>query len=165
MNTLDALLAGIVADPLEGTRWLVLADYLEENDDPRRAELLRLHRIRPASHVPIVRCLVQVPWGTRSVRRDAVPLTRDVNSVCAAILTRSGQLWMMCHSDEAGRASESDPSIVVDQHRSRGRSIPVEPGSTFPGRRTLGTVIVGTVRPWSGPHSGTKSVAGDPAWR
>jgi uncharacterized protein (TIGR02996 family) len=44
MNTLDALLAGIVADPREETRWLVLADYLEEHDDPRRAELLRLHR-------------------------------------------------------------------------------------------------------------------------
>jgi uncharacterized protein (TIGR02996 family) len=43
MDTLDALLAGIVADPLEETRWLVLADWLE-NDDPRRAELLRLHR-------------------------------------------------------------------------------------------------------------------------
>jgi uncharacterized protein (TIGR02996 family) len=44
MDLLEALLAGIVADPLEETRWLVLADYLEENDDPRRAELLRLHR-------------------------------------------------------------------------------------------------------------------------
>jgi uncharacterized protein (TIGR02996 family) len=44
MNTLDALLSGIVSEPLEETRWLVLADYLEENDDPRRAELLRLHR-------------------------------------------------------------------------------------------------------------------------
>jgi uncharacterized protein (TIGR02996 family) len=44
MNTLDALLAGIVADPQEETRWLVLADYLDEHDDPRRAELLRLHR-------------------------------------------------------------------------------------------------------------------------
>jgi uncharacterized protein (TIGR02996 family) len=45
MSTLDALLAGIVADPLEETRWLVLADWLEEHDaDPRRAELLRLHR-------------------------------------------------------------------------------------------------------------------------
>jgi uncharacterized protein (TIGR02996 family) len=43
MNTLDARLAGIVADPLEETRRLVLADRLEEND-PRRAELLRLHR-------------------------------------------------------------------------------------------------------------------------
>jgi uncharacterized protein (TIGR02996 family) len=44
MGTLDALLSGIVAEPLEETRWLVLADWLEENDDPRRAELLRLHR-------------------------------------------------------------------------------------------------------------------------
>jgi uncharacterized protein (TIGR02996 family) len=44
MNTLDALLAGVVADPLEQTRWLVLADWLEENDDPRRAKVLRLHR-------------------------------------------------------------------------------------------------------------------------
>lgn len=44
MNTLDGLLAGIVSEPLEETRWLVLADWLEENDDPRRGELLRLHR-------------------------------------------------------------------------------------------------------------------------
>jgi uncharacterized protein (TIGR02996 family) len=44
MDTLDALRAGVVADPLEETRWLVLADYLDEFDDPRRAELLRLHR-------------------------------------------------------------------------------------------------------------------------
>jgi uncharacterized protein (TIGR02996 family) len=44
MNTLDALLSGIVSDPLEETRWLVLADWLEEHDDLRRAELLRLHR-------------------------------------------------------------------------------------------------------------------------
>jgi uncharacterized protein (TIGR02996 family) len=45
MSTLDALLSGIVSDPLEETRWLVLADWLEEHDaDPRRSELLRLHR-------------------------------------------------------------------------------------------------------------------------
>jgi uncharacterized protein (TIGR02996 family) len=44
MDTLGALLSGIVADPLEETRWLVLADWLEENDGSDRAELLRLHR-------------------------------------------------------------------------------------------------------------------------
>lgn len=43
-SDLDGLLDGIVSDPLEETRWLVLADWLQENDDPRRAELLRLHR-------------------------------------------------------------------------------------------------------------------------
>src|SRR5262245_14611802 len=41
---LEDLLRGIVADPQDGDRWLVLADYLDEHDDPRRAELLRLHR-------------------------------------------------------------------------------------------------------------------------
>ena len=69
MGTLDALLAGIISEPLEETRWLVLADWLEENDDPLpscgsaaggshrwRAELLRLHRrliatcCEPAAH-------------------------------------------------------------------------------------------------------------------
>jgi uncharacterized protein (TIGR02996 family) len=40
----DDLLRAIVAEPQAQDRWLVLADYLEEHDDPRRAELLRLHR-------------------------------------------------------------------------------------------------------------------------
>ncbi len=44
MTELEALLAGIISEPHEETRWLVLADWLEENDDPRRGELLRLHR-------------------------------------------------------------------------------------------------------------------------
>src|ERR1700719_2402823 len=43
-SLLDGLLDAIVADPQAEDRWLVLADYLEEHDDPRRAELLRLHR-------------------------------------------------------------------------------------------------------------------------
>ena len=56
MTELDALLAGIVVDPREETRWLVLADWLQEYDDPRRAELLRFHRkmlatcCEPAAH-------------------------------------------------------------------------------------------------------------------
>jgi uncharacterized protein (TIGR02996 family) len=41
---LDALLAGIVADPHNAVRWLVMADYLEENGEPERAELVRVHR-------------------------------------------------------------------------------------------------------------------------
>jgi uncharacterized protein (TIGR02996 family) len=41
---LDQLLQGIVDEPQAEDRWAVLADWLEEHDDPRRAELLRLHR-------------------------------------------------------------------------------------------------------------------------
>src|SRR3954466_10218761 len=44
MSELELLLEAIVKDPLSEDRWLVLADWLEEHDDPRRAELLRLHR-------------------------------------------------------------------------------------------------------------------------
>jgi uncharacterized protein (TIGR02996 family) len=44
MATLVGLLTGIVQEPQAEDRWLVLADWLEEHDDPRRAELLRLHR-------------------------------------------------------------------------------------------------------------------------
>jgi uncharacterized protein (TIGR02996 family) len=41
MKEEEALLAGIIADPHEDTGWLVLADWLEERNDPR-AEILRL---------------------------------------------------------------------------------------------------------------------------
>ncbi|MFO0926449.1 MAG: SUMF1/EgtB/PvdO family nonheme iron enzyme [Gemmataceae bacterium] len=44
MTELDALLAAVVADPHDKARWQVLADWLEEFDDPLRSELLRLHR-------------------------------------------------------------------------------------------------------------------------
>jgi uncharacterized protein (TIGR02996 family) len=41
---LDLLLQAVVDDPQDEARYHVLADWLEEHDDPRRAELLRLHR-------------------------------------------------------------------------------------------------------------------------
>src|SRR5690348_1492305 len=39
-----ALLQGIVDHPGDDARFDILADWLDEHDDPRRAELLRLHR-------------------------------------------------------------------------------------------------------------------------
>ncbi len=44
MSDLDALLAGIVADPTDALRWLVMADWLEDHGQPERAELVRVHR-------------------------------------------------------------------------------------------------------------------------
>lgn len=41
---LEGLLQGIVDHPQEDDRWFVLADWLEEHDEPARAELLRIHR-------------------------------------------------------------------------------------------------------------------------
>src|SRR3954452_10436616 len=44
MSDLDLLLEAVVLEPFAEDRWSVVADWLEEHDDPRRAELLRLHR-------------------------------------------------------------------------------------------------------------------------
>lgn len=41
---LEGLLRAITEQPKDDGLWLVLADWLEKHDDPRRAELLRLHR-------------------------------------------------------------------------------------------------------------------------
>jgi uncharacterized protein (TIGR02996 family) len=44
MSELEGLLDAVVADPQAEDRYQVVADWLEEHDDPQRAELLRLHR-------------------------------------------------------------------------------------------------------------------------
>jgi uncharacterized protein (TIGR02996 family) len=44
MSDLDALLAGIVAEPHNHLRWLIVADWLDDHGQYDRAELLRLHR-------------------------------------------------------------------------------------------------------------------------
>jgi uncharacterized protein (TIGR02996 family) len=52
-SALPGLLQAIHEEPADEASWLVLADWLEENDDPQRAELLRLHRslrtVQPAA--------------------------------------------------------------------------------------------------------------------
>lgn len=40
----QSLLQGLVDHPHDADRWLILADWIEENDDPRRAELVRWHQ-------------------------------------------------------------------------------------------------------------------------
>ena len=67
ITVLEGLLAGIVADPLEETRWLVLAGWLEEFDDPRRAKLLRLHRKMLATCCEPSRHPDRAEWQARMV--------------------------------------------------------------------------------------------------
>jgi uncharacterized protein (TIGR02996 family) len=67
MSILAGFLAGMVADPLEETHWLVLADWLEEFDDPRRAELLRLHRKMLATCCEPDRHPDRAEWQARMV--------------------------------------------------------------------------------------------------
>jgi uncharacterized protein (TIGR02996 family) len=64
---LDHLLQAVVDDPRAEDRWLVLADWLEENDDPRRAELLRLHRRLLATCCEPARHPERAAWQERIV--------------------------------------------------------------------------------------------------
>jgi formylglycine-generating enzyme len=47
MDARDALLAALHADPADAVAWLALADWLDENGESPRAELLRLHHSLP----------------------------------------------------------------------------------------------------------------------
>jgi uncharacterized protein (TIGR02996 family) len=90
---LDQLLQGVVDEPQAEDRWAVLADWLEEHDDPRRADLLRLHRrllatcCEPEKHperaqwqARIVALLAEgikpcVPQRTILLGRQKIPMT------------------------------------------------------------------------------------------
>jgi uncharacterized protein (TIGR02996 family) len=72
MTTEDALLAGIAAHPGEPERWLILADYLEEQGDPAH-ELVRLRyqvqqeRGHPLLEARLERSLELISVGVRLV--------------------------------------------------------------------------------------------------
>src|SRR3954463_1058768 len=63
----DQMLDAIIADPLAEDRWSVVADWLEENDDLRRAELLRLHRKLMATCCEPDRHPERAAWQARIV--------------------------------------------------------------------------------------------------
>lgn len=67
MTVLNRLLETIVEDPQGEDRWLVLADWLDDHDDPRRAELLRLHRPLLATCCEPERHPERVAWQRRVV--------------------------------------------------------------------------------------------------
>jgi uncharacterized protein (TIGR02996 family) len=102
MPTEDDLLAGIVAHPTQTDRWLVLADWLEDQGDPR-AELARLRwQLHAEPDHP-----EREQRATRQMRllKDLDPVvpawTNSLGARFALIL--SGSFWMGSPTDEAGR--------------------------------------------------------------
>src|SRR3954470_15869701 len=66
-STLQGFLQAIVENPADEAAYLVLADWLEEHDDPRRAELLRLHRRLLATCCEPERHPERAEWHARIV--------------------------------------------------------------------------------------------------
>jgi uncharacterized protein (TIGR02996 family) len=115
MSALEGLLRSTVEEPGSEANWLILADWLEEHDDPRRAELLRLHRKllatwceadrhpeRSGWHARIVDLLEQ---GVRPcVAQTVVSLTEGVEMTFAWV--PPGSFLMASPEDEAERRPE-----------------------------------------------------------
>src|SRR6266571_5317106 len=103
----------VVEEPMAEAFWSVVADWLEEHDDPRRAELLRLHRKllatssgpyeprgRAALQASVVRLLAE---GVRPcVPRRAVALPGGAEM--AFHFVPPGTFLMGSPEGEAGRA-------------------------------------------------------------
>ncbi len=122
MSDLNALLAGIVADPLAETRWLVLADWLEEHDDPRRAELLRLHRrllatcCDPDAHPERIEWHARIMELLRSgvepcVPRHTLALPDGVEMV--GVFVPPGSFRMGSPETESGRQDDEAARVVT----------------------------------------------------
>jgi uncharacterized protein (TIGR02996 family) len=119
---LEELLHAIVADPAADDRWLVLADWLEEHDDLRQAELLRLHRrlldtcCEPAQHpqrngwqARLVQLLAE---GVRPcLPQRSVALGDDVAMTFSFI--GPGTFVMGSPPDEEQRQSDEVPHLVT----------------------------------------------------
>jgi uncharacterized protein (TIGR02996 family) len=114
----EAFLTAILNDPTEPASWLALADWLDEHDDPCRAELLRLTRGllqpggegRPAREERL-RCLL-----AQGVRPCWPTLTSSVGMRLA--LVPAGTFLMGSPGDEEGRWDWEGPRHEVTISRS-----------------------------------------------
>jgi uncharacterized protein (TIGR02996 family) len=118
---LEELLAAIIADPAED-RYSVLADWLEEFEDPRRAELLRLHRrllatcSKPNEHPE------RAEWHTRVVALLAEGVSPCVPQKTLVLASRVGMtfsfippgtLLLGSPPDEVGRGFDEEQRRVA----------------------------------------------------
>jgi uncharacterized protein (TIGR02996 family) len=146
MSTLDSLLEGIVTEPSAEDRWHVVADWLEEHDDPRRAELLRLHRRLLATCCEPDRHPERATWQARVVDllargvRPCVPqqtllLGKRSQIPITFAWVSPGSFLMGCPPDEEG-AEEDEPLHRVTL--SRGFWLAVHPVTQAQWRRVNG---------------------------
>jgi uncharacterized protein (TIGR02996 family) len=109
-----ALLQALHDNPTDETSWLVLADWLEEQDDPR-AEVLRLQLQLRGELAVEERLAIEQTVRQRIAAgvRPCVPLL--INSVGMALaLIRPGRFWMGSPIDETSRYTDESPRHEVE---------------------------------------------------
>src|ERR1700735_3261973 len=116
-HVLPGLLQAVIERPQDDATYLVLADWLEEHDDPRRAELLRLHRrliatcCEPDLHAERSACQARIVellgQGVRPcVPRRTVALAEGVEMTFAFV--PPGKFLMGSPEDEEERSDNED---------------------------------------------------------
>jgi uncharacterized protein (TIGR02996 family) len=90
MDTRERLLGGLLEDPGDEGRYLVLADWLEGRDDPRKAELLRVHR-RLLAPNPLPQ---RAPWQARVGELLAQGVRLDPRCWQAGFHVTNQYLWV-----------------------------------------------------------------------
>jgi uncharacterized protein (TIGR02996 family) len=114
MSDLDGILSSIADDPLDTTNRLVLADWLEDHDQPQRAELTRL------TAALITMKQTKKRWPIEERVRDLLLakvepcLPRRVSSCCQMVFTLipPGTFKMGSLGREAGRMNDEQSHSV-----------------------------------------------------
>jgi uncharacterized protein (TIGR02996 family) len=145
--TEQALLQSIVEHPGEDDRWLVLADWLDDHEDPPlRAELLRLHRrlittcCEPEKHPERwawqVRIVELLASGVEPcVPRETVLLGQRGKVQMTFVWVPPGSFLMGSPADEKERAENETPHRVSLTH---GFWLGVHPVTQVQWRRVMG---------------------------
>jgi sulfatase modifying factor 1 len=111
----EAFLRDIVANPGDESVYLILADWLEEYDDPRRAELLRLHRRLLATCCEPDEHPERAAWQERMVALQAAGVCP-----CVPRIEEAGMIFAWCPPGTflmGSPESEAERSDDETQHR------------------------------------------------
>jgi uncharacterized protein (TIGR02996 family) len=115
MDTGTALLAALHADPADQTAWLVLADWLEEQGEPERAELSRLAlQLRDPTRSPARRGIEERVQAllAAGVAPCHPKLTNAAGLELALI--PAGTFWMGSPANEPGRYEDEGRRAQVE---------------------------------------------------
>ena len=118
MDIEKAVLQAIHDNPTDETSWLVLADWLEENDAPDRAEMVRLHQAlrrltADADRLPLEQRFQKM---LRNGVKPCIPILTNSISMQLALIP-PGSFWLGSPESEPGRYADESPRRLIELTR------------------------------------------------
>jgi uncharacterized protein (TIGR02996 family) len=115
MDIEQAVLQAIHDNPSDETSWLVLADWLEENGQTDRADMLRLHRQLRDLHTDDERKPLEDRFQKmlRAGVRPCVPVLKNSIGMELALIP-PGSFWLGSPKNETGRYPDESPRRLIE---------------------------------------------------